>query len=694
MKKPNLTIHCAGCATRSDTLLVLLLLVLLLLLVFLLNSIPLPVSSGDGTRARDQANQHKHICTTVSMCDEDEAGASNGRDPNLSSAYLAIRKFKNRSLASPVLNGGDSPTFSYGSFREGGDNRTSLAFERHVFERKSNVTLSFDPKSMQCVLCLSRGPHDVVNCADRSVFVLSDQSFPAVLPSTTGKDCVKIVRVENGSLWDLVNTFLDVTRGHSIPKGSLIVLSSAVHLADVGTACYVSDLQKSIGKLSSVYRGGVVVLPGVSVCLGGTDDPSLVRSLAELYTWLSGGQSESSSLSACYILALEMLSDNCHLASGIQTEYVSRIVLPVSLSATGFKKWVSAGWGSLPCKLLPLDQKSETKIIDCFLNELNKNYDLDLEVNVSLSRGLDAPAHDQPLNILVVGASHASRLAVQLDLLGHNVTQITHPGWRATRDKVNKMTEEVMTAASELSADTLVIFWLYDNSLYFARTEEGGFIPIRRAVDGTYHVDGDLMLAPVEVSKQVIDNCMPIIAAGGTRPKIIISPLARYTNAGCCGDLDHAANTSDDDFTATLLAQLDQLRANVKEFCFRGGIRKAKYLNFSKMAVSGDEEDHWLADPVHPTSAVYSKAALEVIMAAKHLSEGQFKKGAKRKLSVTGPSEASSDWAPICIDMPGSRRHRPGWVTDDSAFANCNEGQRGRGRGRFGSRGRRGRYSY
>ena len=75
------------------------------------------------------------------------------------------------------------------------------------------------------------------------------------------------------------------------------------------------------------------------------------------------------------------------------------------------------------------------------------------------------------------------------------------------------------------------------------------------------------------------------------------------------------------------------------------------------MAVSGDEEDHWLADPVHPTSAVYSKAALEVIMAAKHLSEGQFKKGAKRKLSVTGPSEASSDWAPINIDMPDSRRH-------------------------------------
>jgi len=583
------------------------------------------------------------------------------------------------------------PLFSMGPSGRGGDNRTSLAFERHVFERKSNVTLSFDPMSMQCVLCLARGPHDVVNCSERSVFVLSDQSFPAVLPSTTGKDCLKIVRVENGSLWDLVNTFLDVTRGHSVPKGSLLVLASAVHLADVGTACYISDLQKAMGKLSSVFRGGVVVLPGISICLSGTDDPSLIRSLAELYTWLSSGQSESSSLSSCYGQVINQLRSDSHMASGSQAEYVSRLVLPVSLSSSGYKKWVSAGWGSLPCRLLPLDQSSEKKIVDCFINELNSNFDLELEDSVSLSRGLETTSLDKHLSILVVGASHASRLAVQLELLGHRVEQITHPGWRATKDKIANMTSEVMSAASRMPADCLIIYWLFDNSLYFARTEEGGLIPTRRAIDGSYHVDGDVMLAPVEISRQVVDSCLPIIAACGSRPKLVISPLARYTNTGCCGDIDHAANSAEEGYAASLMAQLDLLRTLIKESCFRGGIRCAKYLNFTKMAITEDEEDHWLVDPIHPTSAVYSKAAVECIMAARHMSEGQFKKGAKRKLSITGSSELSTDWGHVTVDLPVSR---PGWVTNDSAFAKRSDGLRGRGRGQFGRGGRRGRFHF
>ena len=200
----------------------------------------------------------------------------------------------------------------------------------------------------------------------------------------------------------------------------------------------------------------MVVLPGISICLSGTDDPSLIRSLAELYTWLSTGQSESSSLSSCYGQVINQLRSDSHMASGSQAEYVSRLVLPVSLSSSGYKKWVSAGWGSLPCRLLPLDQSSEKKIVDCFINELNSNFDLELEDSVSLSRGLETTSLDKHLSILVVGASHASRLAVQLELLGHRVEQITHPGWRATKDKIANMTSEVMTAASKLPAETVL----------------------------------------------------------------------------------------------------------------------------------------------------------------------------------------------------------------------------------------------
>ena len=44
-------------------------------------------------------------------------------------------------------------------------------------------------------------------------FILSDQAFPAALPSNMEKQCLFIMRIENGSISDLVDKFLTITRG-------------------------------------------------------------------------------------------------------------------------------------------------------------------------------------------------------------------------------------------------------------------------------------------------------------------------------------------------------------------------------------------------------------------------------------------------------------------------------------------------
>jgi hypothetical protein len=49
----------------------------------------------------------------------------------------------------------------------------------------------------------------------RQVFVLSDQNFPSVLPFSMG-ECLKIIRVEDGGLGELVNVWLvDEKRVHT-----------------------------------------------------------------------------------------------------------------------------------------------------------------------------------------------------------------------------------------------------------------------------------------------------------------------------------------------------------------------------------------------------------------------------------------------------------------------------------------------
>ncbi len=52
--------------------------------------------------------------------------------------------------------------------------------------------------------------------------------------------------------------------------------------------------------------------------------------------------------------------------------------------------------------------------------------------------------------------------------------------------------------AGHLPADTVVIMQLFENIAHHAVTAEYTNIPCRKDPPGTYHVDGDLLIAPPE----------------------------------------------------------------------------------------------------------------------------------------------------------------------------------------------------
>lgn len=80
------------------------------------------------------------------------------------------------------------------------------------------------------------------------VIIGSDQCFPPyVLPRPSGGDCLRIVRVEDGSLDEVVSVLKDVLRNYArpaggLPHGSLILLSSLSQLSRVGLQSYVEEL--------------------------------------------------------------------------------------------------------------------------------------------------------------------------------------------------------------------------------------------------------------------------------------------------------------------------------------------------------------------------------------------------------------------------------------------------------------------
>ena len=112
--------------------------------------------------------------------------------------------------------------------------------------RKTNTAYSFNPWRMTCGNCLGAVNHSVLgsamdqldNTAGREAILLSDYSYPPVLPSSSSQNCLRIIRLENGNILELTNILLVKLRGRKLCDGSIVMIFSAAHLAQVGLHAY------------------------------------------------------------------------------------------------------------------------------------------------------------------------------------------------------------------------------------------------------------------------------------------------------------------------------------------------------------------------------------------------------------------------------------------------------------------------
>jgi hypothetical protein len=115
-----------------------------------------------------------------------------------------------------------------GSFYNSGDNRIRRAIYKENVASLTVTSLSFNPVSWECASCPSKHPifggGEGYGEGGRVVVVLCDQNFPAVLPSAGGK-CVAIVRIEHGTLRELVELIEKIAPP---PPGSQLEQSSCL----------------------------------------------------------------------------------------------------------------------------------------------------------------------------------------------------------------------------------------------------------------------------------------------------------------------------------------------------------------------------------------------------------------------------------------------------------------------------------
>jgi hypothetical protein len=171
-----------------------------------------------------------------------------GQTDSIIGSYNAVAALRKVDRTNPRLSEGgrQKPESSQiGSFKTKGDGRFAICHFMTLVEKKQNISFSFDPKTWICSSCNGRGggghPVGGGGVETRQVFVLMDQNFPAVLPCSMG-ECLKIIRVEDGGLNEIVSVWLDITKGRDFPAGSVVVLASASHLTLHGVGGYIPDL--------------------------------------------------------------------------------------------------------------------------------------------------------------------------------------------------------------------------------------------------------------------------------------------------------------------------------------------------------------------------------------------------------------------------------------------------------------------
>jgi hypothetical protein len=284
--------------------------------------------------------------------------------PDLPPIYRTVRKEKEKLTVVRHLYGGASTEAActdngaaaskveiIGSFANTGDKRHNHTMHRYDFNNTRNLSTSFNTSTLTCTTC--QGEHTVlrreiegadVGMDTPPVFVLTDQNFPPMVPAGGEGDgeCLKVIQIEHGSLAELVNVFLEIIKGFSIPAGTIVVMASARSMAMYGTADYAKEFVKANIRLRETFSGGVRVVHGVPFLIGGTQNIDAIRTMAEINQWVTSTSGLNQDITATRALWDALIRTR---AQG--TDCIHNIRLPISQLKLEMGTYSSEGFSNL-----------------------------------------------------------------------------------------------------------------------------------------------------------------------------------------------------------------------------------------------------------------------------------------------------------------------------------------------------------
>ncbi len=211
-------------------------------------------------------------------------------DGNFPPQYSSIRA--SRANAAPILPLGGIAGLgrdvvkvgigtAVGGFDVVDDTRQFSVQNYHLVGQRRNVSSTVSmppiggPDPMGCLSCSdSHSLTESLSTGTPVVVVLSDQTFPPVLPPVGDGRCVVIMRVEDCELRELEGVFYDRFKNYSkphgvLPPGSVILVGSMAHLSRSGLNSYAPMLVETLTRIAGKIVPGITVMPYVPVPIGG-----------------------------------------------------------------------------------------------------------------------------------------------------------------------------------------------------------------------------------------------------------------------------------------------------------------------------------------------------------------------------------------------------------------------------------------
>jgi hypothetical protein len=439
-----------------------------------------------------------------------------------------------------------------------------------------------------------------------------------VVRPLVGSGCMRVIRIENGSLMELAHNFVGLMTGVDIAVGSIVLLASATHLANVGTAGYAEDFAGCVRMLLKTFSNRIEVKHGVPILLGGCSSGKVVRCLAEVDAWLASLQENENFPVAARRASLLALRN---AGSRSQPNYEVRIRMPATLAGHDSITWNSSGWDDIPATVQPISSVSAKDIVDTLISDINTVFSLNLVSEISIeakTSGVQPEANRGPVTIAVVGASNAGRLS-NLLLDGVEAHYVQVPSTRPNSVTIGRALEQLESINFDDPSRSLIVIFNLDCAAFFAVTEEGDMAPPRN-VEGHYHLDREMAVATKEMFVKTLKVCTPLFKFKPEVKKLILAPLPRYWLDKCCDDSSHIPNFSNENYEKNLFDGLSNLRRHVKDYLFLHHIPNARvispFLVFadatgrapSAEAISA-VKDLWGPDPVHPSLECLEKLA-------------------------------------------------------------------------------------